>query len=207
MATPAVNLLPPELRRRSVRTRRSYYWAGVAVLICVVLVAGYDLHLVSETRSLRRDAAAQSARAQAMQTDAEGLRRLQQEEAALKQRQARYEALQGAEWSALWQGVQAALPRGVSLKGLMFGPGTVSLSGSAPGLPVLAQTEERLAAISGVSGVFLQSLRGDVGGQVTFDLRLSLSGSYANAAGLGASAKTAGTTNAVGAAAERGVTP
>ncbi|MHB9143888.1 MAG: PilN domain-containing protein [Symbiobacteriia bacterium] len=180
MATPAFNLLPPELRHRSLRTRRSY-WLGVALLVCAVLVGGYDLHLVSETRSLRRDAAVQSARAQAMQADTESLRRLQQEEAVLKERQARYEALRGAEWSALWQGVQTALPQGVSVQGLTFGPGTGSLSGSAPGLPVLAQTEERLAAVPGVSEVRLQSVRGEAGGRVTFALRLSLSGAYASA--------------------------
>ncbi|MGE5591118.1 MAG: PilN domain-containing protein [Bacillota bacterium] len=191
MATPGVNLLPPELRRHPRRARRGG-WVIAAAVVLSALTA-YDISVWLAATALNRQAAALEARGAGLAADLREVQDLQRRTTELKALQGRYQALRGQAWSQIWADLAAALPAGVELQQITTTERAVQLTCSAGSLPLAAAAEDGLAALPAVSGVSLSSARSDGLGHLVFTLEVAL-----RAAASGAGRADAGSDAAAG---------
>lgn len=195
MATPRVNLLPPEMRRHQRRLRQAWGWVIVAAVALFALTA-YDASVWLTGTELNRQAAALEVRAGGLAADLQEVQDLQQRTAELKALQGRYQGLRGQAWSQVWADLAGALPVDVELQQIGTTEGGVLLTFGAGSLPLAAAAEDGLAAAPGVSGVSLVSARSDRPGHFVFILKVTLGASAPSA---GAPAMGAGQAAAAGA--------
>lgn len=175
MATPAVNLLPRELRRPRRRLRRAWGWAILAAALLFTLTA-YDLNLWLTAAGLSRQADALDARTRSLDPDLKEVQNLQQRTAELEALQGRYQSLRGEAWSLVWADLSRALPADVELQQIATTERGISLTCGAGSLPLAAAAEDGLAAAPGVSGVRLASVQSDRPGHFVFVLQVVLTG-------------------------------
>lgn len=175
MATPAVNLLPREMRRPRRRVRRAWGWVILAAVLLFALTA-YDVNLWLTATGLSRQADALDARTRSLAPDLKEVQNLQRRTTELEALKGRYRSLRGEAWSLVWANLSRALPAGVELQQIGTAEHGVSVTCRAGSLPLAAAAEDGLAAVPGVSGVSLASVRSDRPGHFVFVLQVDLTG-------------------------------
>lgn len=175
MATPAVNLLPREMRRPRRRVRRAWGWVILAAVLFFALTA-YDVNLWLTAAGLSRQADALDARTRSLAPNLKEVQNLQRRTAELEALQGRYRSLRGEAWSLVWANLSRALPAGVELQQIGTTEHGVAMTCGAGSLPLAAAAEDGLAAVPGVSGVSLAAVRSDRPGHFVFVLQVVLTG-------------------------------